>query len=125
MSWEEAGTLGRQESGQRNQYQAQDGSANDLHMPLGAQRLTTGEAGQVGQGVAERKWSLGSPQAGRLGRAVMLLVSKRLAMEKILPGPEDAALDLGMTAEGAGAGEEEERFGTHAIWGALPGPQAP
>lgn len=66
-----------------------------------------------------------SPQAGGLGQAVMLLVSKPPAMENILSGPEDAALDLGMMAERAGAGEEGQQFGTHPIQGALPGPQAP
>lgn len=66
-----------------------------------------------------------SPQAGGLGRAVMLLVSKPPAMENILPGPEDAALDLGMMAERAGAGAEGQQFGIHLIQERSLGPRLP
>lgn len=93
-----------------NQYQAQEGSAKHLNTPLVAQRFTTGEAGQVGQGGGIRgngSWFPPGWQPEGWAGQLLCLVSEPLGLENVLSGPADAALDGGMMAQGAvGVGEK-------------------
>lgn len=112
-----------------NQYQAQEGSAKHLNTPLVAQRFTTGEAGQVGQGGGIRgngSWFSPRLAAGGVGRAVTLFGLGTSGPGECTFWPSRCCSGWRNDgSRGSGGGGEGQPFGTHPMQGALPGPQAP